>query len=196
MVALLVRTRMSAGLGAALASAYALVVLVGLVERYAVWPHADLSVFSAVALPGFCVAIILVFAVSRVQDWERAAQPIPHAVTLAAVMLLCSLAVILSIAARGPASSVGEFTDADLTRNYAIYLTLGLIVGLWDAWYWAPPLVAMTTVVALGAFGITRSMIPFGPLVLSSGGWRLAGYAAGGSVLVGACRLALDRRIA
>lgn len=167
-LALFLKSRITPGLIVSLSVVQLAGVAIAVVERLRVFPLVDLSIFSAVAVPGFVVALVLMTGISAIPDFEAVAWPRPTVYTIALMSagVLCSLS-ITELARVGVLGT--EYNGYDILRNYLVYLVLGLVPAASGRWEVGPVLVALTTVAALGLFGITRSLVPFGPLVWPAG---------------------------
>lgn len=192
LLALFLKSRVTPGLIASLSVVQLAGVAIAMVERLRVFPFVDLSIFSAVALPGFIVTLVLMMGISTIPDFEAVARPRPTVYTVAIVFggVLCSLAITELARAGVPET---EYNGFDILRNYFAYLALGLVAPLGGRWDGGPVLVALTTAAALGLFGITRSMVPFGPLVWPAGTPLPALFAVVSAIAMGIAVVLLEK---
>ncbi len=181
---LFLKSRMTPGSVGALVVVQLGGVALAVVERFDVFPSADLSIFSAVAVPGFVVGLVLTVGISAVADLEAVARPRPALYALGAMLGLVAISLAVTEAARAGVTGTA-YNGYDMWRNYFLFLGLGWIPALVGRWDVGPVLVTLTTVVALGLFGITRSMFPFAPLVVPAGRLLPALYAMAFALLVG-----------
>jgi hypothetical protein len=121
----------------------------------------DFSGLAAITIPGLMVAFIMSIGISELEDFELMARPTPQLITVATVFAATLVATLtMAYATDQWTASWAEYGSTEVTRNFFIFLGIGLVPALWQQWKIAPYLVAGVTIMITGVFGISRSASP------------------------------------